>query len=305
MTDDDRFDIDLGALARALLRNWIIIVILVVVGVVAAVGVTMATGKRYQAASAVYLGQPTDANGNPINGINSNPRGAQQIVQSGSVLKAVAKSVRGISASRLRSEVSVDTPTVTVKSVSAPTNFVTITVRDRSGTRAVKAANELADVLVTKISSYADQKTALLSRQITNTRARLAGLDTRVKTAQDALNRVASSGGTPAERASISATYLAIIQSAGNLRDQLIQAVQSLQLTRVVAREVEQPSVFSTASLPAQRVTQGTSLAVAAGVIAGLIVGCVLALVRERIHRRADKSAPTPDTPAEAANPAP
>jgi capsular polysaccharide biosynthesis protein len=303
VTDDDRFDIDLGALGRALLRNWVIIVILMVVGVVAAVGVTLAAGKRYQAASAVYLGQPTDANGNPINGINSNPRGAQQIVQSGSVLKAVAASVRGISASRLRNEVSVDTPTVTVKSVSAPTNFVTITVRDPSGTRAVKAANGLADALVAKISTYADQKTALLNRQITNTAARLSGLDTRVKAAQDALNKVASSGGTPAERASISATYLAIIQSAGNLRDQLIQALQSLQLTRVVAREVEQPSVFSKASLPAQRVTQGSTLAIGAGLIAGLIVGCVLALVRERIRgRRTDRG--TPDAPAETAAPA-
>jgi capsular polysaccharide biosynthesis protein len=286
VTDDERFDIDLGALGRALVRNWIIIAILVVVGVVAAVGVTLATGKRYQATSAVYLGQPTDANGNPISGINSNPRGAQQIVQSGSVLKAVAASVRGISASRLRNEVSVDTPTVTVKSVSAPTNFVTITVRDPSGTRAVKAANELADILVDKISTYASEKTALLNRQITNTRARLSGLDTRVKAAQDALNKVGASGGTPAERASISATYLAIIQSAGNLRDSLILRLQSLELTRVVARDVEQPNLFSKASTPAQRVTQGLSLAIAAGLIAGLIVGCVLALLRERIRRR-------------------
>jgi capsular polysaccharide biosynthesis protein len=286
VTDDERFDIDLGALGRALVRNWIIIVILMVVGVVAAVGVTLVTGKRYQATSAVYLGQPTDANGNPINGINSNPRGAGQILQGVSVLKAVSKSVGGISVSRLRNEVTVDTPTVTVKSVSAPTNFVTITVRDPSGIRAVKAANELADILVSKISSYASQKTALLNRQITNTAARLSGLDDRVKAAQDALNKVGASGGTPAERASISATYLAIIQSAGNLRDSLILRLQSLELTRVVAREVEQPSVLSTASTPAQRVTQGTSLAVVAGLIAGLIVGCVLALVRERIRRR-------------------
>jgi capsular polysaccharide biosynthesis protein len=297
VTDDERFDIDLGALGRALVRNWIIIAILVIVGVVAAVGVTLATGKRYQATSAVYLGQPTDINGNPISGINSNPRGSQQIVQSGAVLKAAAASVGGISASRLRNEVTVDTPTVTVKSVSAPTNFVTITVRDPSGTRAVKAANALAEILVTKISTYASQKTALLNRQITNTRLRLTGLDTRVKAAQDALNRVAASGGTPAERASISATYLAIIQSAGNLRDQLIQSVQSLQLARVVARDVEQPNVFSKASRPAQRITQGLSLAVAAGLIAGLIVGCVLALVRERMRRRRGAAAASAGTP--------
>jgi capsular polysaccharide biosynthesis protein len=286
VTEDDRFDIDLGALGRTLVRNWIVIAILVVVGVVAAVGVTLASGKRYQASSAVYLGQPTDANGNPISGINSNPRGSEQIVRSGAVLKAAAKSVGGISASRLRGEVSVDAPTVTVKSVSAPTNFVTITVIDRSAVHAVKAANALAEILVTKISDYASQKTALVSRQITNTRARLSGLDTRVKAAQDALNKVASSGGTPAERASISATYLAIIQSAGNLRDQLIQALQSLELTRVVARDVEQPTLFSKASLPAQRVTQGLSLAIVAGLVAGLVVGCVVALVRERVRRR-------------------
>ena len=54
----------------------------------------------------------------------------------------------------------------------------------------------------------------------------------------------------------------------------------------MVARDVEQPNLFSKASTPAQRVTQGASLAIVAGLIAGLIVGCVLALVRERIRRR-------------------
>jgi capsular polysaccharide biosynthesis protein len=287
MTEDERLDIDLGSVGRAVARNWIVILILVVIGVAAAVGVTYAAGKRYQATSAVYLGQPTDANGNPINGINSNPRGAEQIVQSGDVLREAAKSVGGISAARLRDEVSVDAPTVTVKTVSAPTNFVTITVQDRSALRAVKAANALAQVLLTRISGYADQKTALLNRQIVSTRSLLSGLDDRITKAQDQLAAVASGPGTAAEKASVSATYLAIIEASSTVRDTAVQQLQSLQLARVVARDVEQPSLFSKASLPAKRVTPGFSLAIAAGLVAGLVVGCVVALVRERGRRPA------------------
>ena len=286
MTDDERFDIDLGALGRALARNWLVIVVLMVVGVVAAVGVTVVTGKRYQAASAVYLGQPTDANGNAISGINSNPRGAAQIVQSADVLKQVVSQVGGISVARLRAEVTVDAPTTTVKSLTSPTNFVTITVIDRRQTRAVDAANALGRILVSRISQYADQKISLLQQQLAADKSELSGLQARITKAQDALAAISSSGGTAVQRATAGAPMLAVVQAASTLQDDLLDRVNALQLSLVVARDLEQPSLFSLASLPAQRITTRLPLSIAAGLVAGLIVGIVAALVRERMRKR-------------------
>ena len=62
--------------------------------------------------------------------------------------------------------------------------------------------------------------------------------------------------------------------------------MNELQLSLVVARDLEEPTVFSQASLPAQRVTTGLAESAAAGLVAGLIVGVVVALVRERLRGR-------------------
>lgn len=279
---DESHDIDLGWVWRALSRNWWLILVLLALGVLAAVGVSLASGKSYQAQSAVYLGQPTDANGNPINGINSNPKGAAQIVMSGDVLRQAASEVGDVSAARLRDQITVEAPTVTVKSLSAPTNFVTITVTDTRPAVAIKAANSLAAILVNRVSSYARTKIALLSRQILGDRQRLSGLQDRIVRAQDALDAIAAGGGSAAERATASVAYAAIIQSASTLRDSLIQRLQATELARTVARQVELPSVFSTASPPAKQVTAGLTTAALAGLVAGLVVGVALALFRER-----------------------
>jgi len=281
---DSGYDIDLGAVWRGVARNWVLIVALVVIGVLVGVGLTQVTGKRYEAASAVYLGQPTDANGNAITGVNSNPKGAAQIVQSGAVLRQAAAEV-GVPAERLRGEVTVDAPTVTVKSVSAPTNFVSIAVRDRQADIAVEAANALGRILVERLSTYPHQKIAVLNRQIVGDRKRLAGLQERIEEAQDALAAIAAGGASAAERATASAAYAAIIQSASTLRDSLIQRLQASELARVVARDIEMPSLFSEASAPAGRVSPGLALAALAGIVAGLVVGIAAALVRERLRR--------------------
>lgn len=285
MAGEDRFDIDLGAIWRALTRNWLIILILIAIGVVAAVGVTLARGKEYQDASAVYLGQPTDANGNAINGINSNPRGAEQIVKSSVVLNEAVDQIGGISVTRLRSEITVAAPTTTVRSVSAPTTFVTITVRDPSAARAVKSANVLADLLVTRINTYSIEKIALLEKEITDHKAHLESAEERVQTAQDALTAVSGSSVSATEKAASTAAYLAVLQSATTQRDTLVDRLRNAELSLLVARDVEQPYVFSKASLPATRVTPGMVLAGVAGAVAGLVVGIAAALVRERVRR--------------------
>src|SRR5664280_1318484 len=95
MSEPDDFDVDLGAYVRAVRRLWWLVVLLAVVGALAGYGVTKLGTHTYSATSAVYLGQPTDANGNAIAGLPSNPRAAQQIVQGADVLKEAVARLHG------------------------------------------------------------------------------------------------------------------------------------------------------------------------------------------------------------------
>ncbi len=303
MTDDERFDIDLGGLGRALARNWIVIVILVVVGVVAAVGVTYATGKRYQAASAVYLGQPTDANGNPINGINSNPRGAEQIVQSGDVLREAAQE-RGRHQRRAAARRGLGRRAHGHGQERQRAHQL----RHHHGAGSLRAPRRQGGERAGRRSSSRAYPATPTRRLRCSTgrsparRSRLDGLDDRItKRSGPARSRwppARHGGGEGVRQRDLPGDHRSGRQPCAT---QLVQQLQSLQLARVVARDVEQPTLFSKASLPAKRVTPGFSLAIAAGLVAGLVVGCVVALVRERVRRRARRRPPDPsraDAPA-------
>jgi len=102
VTTDDRYDIDLGAYLRGLLHWWWIVVVLAILGAAIGAGLTLSHHRTYQAGSSVYLGQPTDANGNPVSAINTDPRAAIQLGEAESTLAQVARQVgRGETVRRL------------------------------------------------------------------------------------------------------------------------------------------------------------------------------------------------------------
>ncbi len=142
--------------------------------------VTLAAPKEYSATSSVYIGQTTDANGNPMAGLNSNSKAATQLLTSQVVLEEAAQRLKDsgmkVSAGRLRKETTVVTPSSTVKTSTSVVNIVVITVTDTDKVRAAAAANALAEVLVERISPGVTGKIVLLEAQLAQGKKAMAAV---------------------------------------------------------------------------------------------------------------------------------
>jgi capsular polysaccharide biosynthesis protein len=283
MAARDEGDIELGPYFKVLLRNWWVIVALIVIGIVAASVFTLATKKTYAATSSVYIGQVTDANGNPMPGLSSNAKAAVELVQSDAVLKAAATQVgKGETAAHIRNGLALDTPTSAVKGATTVVNFVNITVTDTKPQRAADAANALAAMLLQRLSPTTDAKIAALQQQIAAQSAELAAAGKRSAQAVAALRAIALGGGSATEKALASAPYIGIVQSAATEREPLLIANRDNQLMLLVAQNVEKPSLLHEAAVPETASGPNMKLNLAAGLVAGLVVGIVLAFVRGR-----------------------
>ena len=214
MTDEST-TIDVGSWMMTLVRNWWVIVGLIVIGIVVGVVVTKAQPKVYTATASVYIGQTTDANGNAMAGLNSNAKAATQLLSSQVVLKEAAdRSGTDISTSLLRKETTVETPSSTVKTSTSVVNIVVISVTDTKKARATAAANALAAVLLAHLDTGTNEKIALLEAQLAQGQKQLAASMAESAAAQKAITTIAKGGGSPGEKATASAPYVAVVQGA-------------------------------------------------------------------------------------------
>ena len=298
MAQTDDFDVDLSAWWGAIKRLWWLVLLLVVVGAAGGYLIARSAHKTYSATSAVYLGQPTDANGNAIVGLTSNPRAAQQIVKGGDVLKEVSAAMGGKPKSgRLGSALAVATPTQAAKGTQAPTNFVTLTVTLPSAEKAATAANLLAGILVKRLNTYSEAKIALLEQQVKDTQAQLTATTARLLAAQKQLAQAAKSGGGSSSLST--AAYLTVVQSASTERQSLQTQLQADKLSLLVAQNVEAPKVVSPATAPGSPNAPNYRLNVLAGALVGLVVALVIAAFATRSRRtRPAKPAETAATGA-------
>lgn len=287
MSSDDATTIDVGSWFATLLHNWWVILGMVVLGAAVGGAITLAAPKEYSATSSVYIGQTTDANGNPMAGLNSNSKAATQLLASQALLNEAAKRTgMKVSASRLRKETTVVTPSSTVKTSTSVVNIVVITVTDTNKERAAAAANALAAVLVERISPGVDEKIALLGQQLATGKKALAASVARSTAAQVGLAAIARGGGSAAERAAASTLYVAIVQAAATEQEALDSSNQKTELLLLTARQVEQPRILHEAAVPDSPSGPSLTLNVAAGALAGLVIGIIVAFVRRRLAER-------------------
>ena len=286
MSQTDDFDIDLGAYFRAVGRLWWLVVLLAVVGAFAGYAIAKTAAHTYSATSAIYLGQPTDANGNAIAGLPSNPRAAQQILQGGDVLKeAVARLHGEVKLGTLR-HAKVTTPPAATKSTTTPVNLVSITVVSRSAKKSADAANALAQVLVSRLNAFSNAKIALLEQQISAAQSQLVATSARLAAAQRQLATSGAAGGMAA------ATYLAVVQSASTEQQALQASLQAARLSLLVARNVETSSVVTTAAVPvATKNTPAIRTSAAGGAVAGIVVALVIAAFTMRRRPKPEPAA--------------
>lgn len=263
----------------AVRRGWWILLLFVLLGAAAGAVFTLASADEYSATASVYVGQTTDANGNPMTGLSTNVRAATQLLSSDAVLQTVAEKVGGVTASRLRRATTLDTPSQTVKTTQSIVSFVTITVTDPDPQLAAEAANALADELLTRIAPTTDERVSLLEQHEAELQAALHASHARSRAAEEALDALSGGG---ADAAVTAAPYMAVLQAAATEQQELLVALQKAQLMLQVANTTERPRLLHEAAVPDAPAQNALALNVAAGALAGLVVGLVVALVRAR-----------------------
>ena len=261
------------------------ILALVVLGAVVGGVVTMLTPKEYSATSSVYIGQTTDALGQAMAGLNSNPKAATQLLASQALLNEAAKATgMGMTSGKLRRETTVETPSQTIKTTVSAVNIVVITVTDTKKVRATAAANALADALVAKLSPSVESKVSLLEQQLADGTQADAAATAGANVSQAAIMAIAKGGGTAAEKAAAAAPYVAVSQAAASELATLQVADQATALRLEVAKTVEMPQILHVAKVPDSPSGPSRTLNVAAGALAGLVVGVIVAFVRRRVR---------------------
>lgn len=287
MSANDSSADDVGSWMTVLARNWWVILGLIVLGAVVGALLTLASPKEYTATSTVYIGQTTDANGNPMAGLNSNVKASTQLISSQAVLSEAARRTgMGITASRLRREITVETPSQTIKTTTSAVNLVVISVTDTKKVRATAAANALAEVLLERIGGGVDEKIALLEAQLIVGKKALASSVARSVAAQQGLAAIARGGGTAGEKAAAAASYVAIVQAAANQQEAIESSLQKTELVLLTAKQVEQPRILHEAAVPDSPSGPDIKLNVAAGALAGLVIGVFVAFARQRLAGR-------------------
>lgn len=276
-------DVDVASYLGAVARQWWLVLALVAVGIVAGTVLTLIQPKTYDATSSVYIGQTTDANGNPMAGLNSNAKAAVQLLSSQALLDDAAKKAGdGLTASRLRKETTVETPSSTIKTTTSVVNIVIITVRDESAERAAAGANALAAALLAGIGEAPKDRIALLERQVADLQKQLDAAQARSAKADAALATIAGGDGARSEKAAAAAPYVAIAQAAATEATALTASLQKAQLMLLTAKNVEEPRILHEAAVPDTPSGPDLRLNIAAGALAGLVVGIIAAFARRR-----------------------
>lgn len=287
MSSDDSTAIDVGSWFSTLARNWWVIVGLIVIGVVVGAVVTLAQPKEYTATSSVYIGQTTDASGNPMAGLNSNAKAAVQLLASQVALEAAAERTgMDISAGTLRKQTTIETPSSTVKTTTSVVNIVVISVTDTDPERAAAAANALAEVLLERLESGVDEKIAVLETQLAESQEAYAASLARSVAAEEALADIAKGSGSAADKAAASSTWVALAQAAATQQESLSRSIQQTQLLLLSAQQNELPRVLHEAAVPDSPSGPSMTISVAVGALAGLVIGVIVAFARRGLAER-------------------
>jgi uncharacterized protein involved in exopolysaccharide biosynthesis len=287
MSSDDTTAIDVGSWFSTLARNWWVIVGLIAIGIVVGAVVTLAQPKEYTATSSVYIGQTTDANGNPMAGLNSNAKAAVQLLASQVVLEEAAERTgMDISADTLRRETTIETPSSTVKTTTSVVNIVVISVTDTDPERAAAAANALSEVLLERLESGVDEKIAVLETQLAESQEAYAASLARSVAAEEALADIAKGSGSAADKAAASSTWVALAQAAATQQESLSRSIQQTQLLLLSAQQNEQPRVLHEAAAPDSPSGPNMTISVAVGALAGLVIGVIVAFARRGLAER-------------------
>ncbi|MDX6533912.1 MAG: hypothetical protein QOF68_1656 [Gaiellales bacterium] len=272
--------------ASRVVRRWYIVLVAVVAAVLLVLLNTVGTGKQFQAQATVFLGQPLTPTGGAVFSASlfTNTTSAQAWVRSTEVMAKAAQDADIKSGSVLRSHTSV-TVLANSGARTTPTGAnVNITVRGPWDRETVAtAARSLADSLIEFANKYQQAKIDLLDTQIATDEQTITTLTSVVDQAQKQLDAVSKSSAPSIDQATISATLLSTIATAGSRIDEISSTLTTNKIFKAAAENVESAGYVQ--EPVGQKVTatkRRSTLIVAA--FTGLIVGVILALLWDSVR---------------------
>ena len=276
---DEEREIDFGRLGRTVARRWWLVAAAVLLGAVIGYLTSLGGGDAYVARTTVYLGQPLSPTGNAqIQSLATNPSTVSEIVRSDEVVSKVAEAA-GVKPGALRRGIA--TRQIVAAGTSAATRantnpLVQISVRGPwKGDTTARAANALAEEVVTRVSEYVDVKAKALQERLDAENRELQTIDGKI----DKLNASAEAGGANAD------TNLILASLAEQRRGQLVEDKTDTETLLTLAKNVErgkQVTIAQASRVPAQ----SPKSAIFVGGLIGLIVGIGLAFLWDPARRR-------------------
>jgi len=263
---DAEQEVDLGRYWSAIVARWWLPLLGLIVGVIVGYLISLGGKQVWNASSTVYLGASYSIiGGNLLQGPQANPATVGTIARAqDSIAQAAVKA--GMRASDLQGNVSTKSISTgagasTLRVTANP--LVRLIVQAPTRLKAQVAANTLAQIVVLRLSPFADKK--------------IAGLQERIDADQqqiDAIQRQERGASDPTSKA-VFALHL------GDVLDDQLQAKQLL----IQAQEVERPKVLTRAAAVKTTARSRRNAVVVAGFL-GLLIGLLAALLWEPVVRR-------------------
>src|SRR3954454_11571032 len=281
---DAEQEVDVGRYARVVLERWWLPLLGLIVG--AAIGYVLSLGgsQVYQAKAVIYLGQPQSPTSSaPVNSIQTNPATVNTIVHSESALRQAASAAR-MKVGALRNNVASAAVSGSSASKAAVNPLVAITVKGGQPRKVSTAANALAQVVISKVSTYADQKIANLKVLLNGENSGLTTTNARINELQDAIQK--QGGLSSVER-------LLLVNQLGFAEQQLRQLQQQQSNTRLqltLAEQVEKARVVTRAAAVKSTAKSHRNSALV-GALIGLLLGIAAALLWDPIATRMNRPA--------------
>ena len=267
-------EVDFGRYLRALARGWWLLLAGLVIGAVVGVALTLGGGKLYKAKATIYLGQPLAINSSAqIQSLSTNPSTVSTLVHDKGVLDQISKQ-SGLPLKKLSAGVSTATVQGSLSKLGQ-TPLVSISVQTSAPRKAVTdATNNLAALVLTRVSDYPNAKVAVLKQQIASCEQQIAAIDRNLSR----VNAAVASGSAGSAEQLTQATIFE--QRRGTLTDE----VQTDQLLLAQAKTIEQGKIVTFANA-SKSTSRSRKSALVVGAALGLLIGALGALARPGFRR--------------------
>jgi capsular polysaccharide biosynthesis protein len=285
---DAEQEVDFGRYWRMIAARWWLPVGGLIAGLVIGYLVSLGSNStNYKATAQVYLGQPLAPGGSAsVIPVPTSLGLVTSYVDADSTIRSVASRV-GLKPSRLRNHVETKALTgITGAKLGTPAPLMAISVTGSPPAKIARAANVLAQMVITKVAPYQARKIQILKQQLAYDTAQLQAVDDRLASARATQAQVLSDKSiSPTDKLVSLANLNSVITQALAQQVGLSQDRFSITQQLSLAENIERGRIVSAAAAVKTAGANSRTGAAVGGLI-GLIIGILAALLWDPIAAR-------------------